>query len=116
MIAKLILSSAAILITASLMSSVDITPWWVAAIVAIVLGIINTIIKPIIKFLSLPINIITLGLFSFVINGMMVLLCSNILSNNFKVSSLGAAIVFSIILSIVNWIINKMFDRDKDKE
>lgn len=97
------------------MDSVTITPWWFAVIVSVVLGIINTIIRPIIKILSLPINIITLGLFSFVINGLMVLLCSHILNNNFEVKSLGAAILFSIILSIVNWVINKMFDPDKNK-
>lgn len=114
MIARLILSTAAVAITASLMSSVTIKPWWVTIIVAIVLGIINTVIRPIIKILSLPINIITLGLFSFVINGLMVLLCANIIGDHFQVDGLWAAILFSIILSIVNWIIHKMFD-NKDK-
>ena len=95
------------------MDSVDITPWWVATVVAVVLGAINIFIKPVIKVLSIPVNIITLGLFSFVINGLMVLLCSKIIGEQyFYIESFWAAVLFSIILSIVNWVINKMFDHD----
>ena len=115
MLARLILSTVAVLITAFLMDSVDITPWWVATVVAIVLGVINTIIRPISKILSIPVTIVTLGLFSFVINGLMVLLCAKIIGEpHFHVDGLWSAIIFSIILSIINWIIHKMFDPDKD--
>lgn len=114
MLARLILSTVAVLTTAFLMDSVDINPWWVAAVVAVVLGGINTFIKPVIKILSIPVNIITLGLFSFVINGLMVLLCAKIIGEQyFHLDSFWAAILFSIILSLVNWVIHKMFDPEK---
>lgn len=113
MLARLILSTVAVLTTALIMDSVD--PWWVAAVVAVVLGAINTFIKPIIKILSIPVNLVTLGLFSFVINGLMVLLCAKIIGEQyFHVDGFWAAILFSIILSVVNWIIHKMFDPPKN--
>lgn len=111
MLARLILSAVAVGITAYFMDSVTIEPWWVTVIVAVVLGVINAVIRPIVKLLSLPINILTLGLFSFVINGLMVLLCAWFI-DGFKVDGLGAAILFSIIMAVVNWVLNLMFAND----
>jgi len=111
MIARLILSTVAVGITAYFMDSVTIEPWWVTVIVAVVLGFINSAIRPIIKLLSLPITVLTLGLFAFVINGLMVLLCAWLIKG-FTVDSLGAAILFSIILAIVNWVLNLMFSKE----
>ncbi len=111
MLARLILSAVAVGITAYFMDSVTIEPWWVTVIVAVVLGVINAVIRPIVKLLSLPINILTLGLFSFVINGLMVLLCAWFI-DGFKVDGLGAAILFSIIMAVINWVLNLMFAND----
>lgn len=111
MIARLILSSVAVFIAAYFMDSVSIEPWWVAIIVAVVLGFINSTVRPIIKFFSLPITILTLGIFSLVINGAMVLFCSWLI-NGFNVDGLGSAILFSIILAIVNWVLNMMFSKE----
>ncbi len=111
MLARLILSSVAVGITAYFMDSVTIEPWWVVVIVAVVLGLINSVVRPIIKILSLPITILTLGLFSLVINGLMVLLCAYFI-DGFKVDGLGAAILFSIILAVVNWVLNMMFSQE----
>ena len=111
MLARLILSAVAVGITAYFMDSVTIEPWWVTVIVAVVLGVINAVVRPIVKLLSLPINILTLGLFSFVINGLMVLLCAWFI-DGFKVDGLGAAILFSIIMAVVNWVLNLMFSND----
>lgn len=72
-----------------------------------VLGIINVIIKPIISFFSLPFTIITLGLFIFVINGMVLLIASN-LSTSLHVTGLGSAIIGALLLSIINTIILKI--------
>lgn len=76
-----------------------------ALLVAIVLAIINTVIKPIIHLVSIPITLITLGLFSFVINGFMIMLASYIVPG-FEVPSLLMAIYFSIVLSIINWVLH----------
>ena len=112
MIARLILSSVAVGITAYFMDSVTIEPWWLAVIVAVVLGAINAVVKPVVRLFSLPITILTLGLFSLVINGLMVLLCAWFI-DGFKVDGLGSAILFSIILAIVNWVLNMMFSNDE---
>ncbi|WP_432664033.1 phage holin family protein [Wukongibacter baidiensis] len=76
------------------------TALWAAAI----FGIANTIIKPILVILTLPVNILTLGLFTFVINGMILKLSAGIVSG-FNVGGLFGAIIASIILSIVNILI-----------
>ncbi len=111
MIARLILSTVAVAITAYFMDSVTIEPWWVAVIVAVVLGAINSVVRPVVKFFSFPINVLTLGLFTFVINGLMVLLCAWLIKG-FIVEDLWAAILFSIILACVNWVLNLMFGKD----
>ncbi len=76
-----------------------------AVLVALALAIINHTIKPIITIISLPINIVTLGLFSFVINGLMILLADKLV-DGFTVPSLLMAIYFSIVLSIINWLLH----------
>jgi putative membrane protein len=79
-----------------------------AFIVAIVLAIINHTIKPLFMIISIPINLVTLGLFSFVINGLMVLLAGYLVTG-FAIPSLLMAIYFAIVLSLVNWILH-MFE------
>ncbi len=78
---------------------------WVALLTAIVLAIINHTIKPIITVITLPVNLLTLGLFSFVINGLMVLIASHIVGG-FIIPSLLMAIYFSVVLSVVNWVLH----------
>lgn len=75
-----------------------------AVLVALVLAIINNTIKPIITLISLPVNIVTLGLFSFVINGLMILLAAKLV-DGFTIPSFLMAIYFSTVLSIINWLL-----------
>ena len=78
---------------------------WTALLVAIVLAIINHTIKPLIILVSIPINFITLGLFSFVINGLMILLADKFIAD-FSIPSFLMAVYFAIVLSIVNWVLH----------
>ena len=78
---------------------------WIALLTALVLAIINHTIKPLFMLISIPINLVTLGLFSFVINGLMVLLADKLVLE-FAVPSLLMAIYFSLVLSIINWILH----------
>ena len=78
---------------------------WTALVVAFVLAIINHTIKPLFMLISIPINLVTLGLFSFVINGFMILLADKIVPE-FNVPSLLMAIYFAIVLSAVNWVLH----------
>ena len=116
MITRLIISALAVLITALTLDGVHVQPWWWAVIIAIVLGFINTWIRPLVKLLLLPINILTLGLFTFVINALMVLLCSWLLKPHFEVQNLGWALAFSIALTIVAWLLHLVLPSNKKKK
>lgn len=76
-----------------------------AVLTALALAIINHTIKPIITIVSLPITVVTLGLFSFVINGFMIMLAAALVPG-FGIPSIIMAIWFSIVLSAVNWVLN----------
>lgn len=78
---------------------------WVALLTALVLAIINHTIKPLFMLVSIPVNFVTLGLFSFVINGFMILLADKVVPE-FAVPSLLMAIYFSLVLSVVNWVLH----------
>lgn len=113
-IAKLILSCIAIALSAWLTPGVSIPEVSSGSgiitliIVAVVLALLNTFIKPIIKLLALPVTMITLGLFLLVINALIILLCSWIV-DSFSVDGFASAFVFSVILSVITWILNKIF-------
>jgi putative membrane protein len=109
MLTRLLISALAVLITSFTLDGVTVDPWWWAVIVAIVLGFINLWIRPLVKLLALPINILTLGLFTFVINALMVLLCSWIIGPPFVVQSIWWAMGFSIVLTLVSWALHLLF-------
>ncbi|MCA9372287.1 phage holin family protein [Candidatus Woesebacteria bacterium] len=101
-IVSLLINSLAVGITVYLLHPhVQLDGYMSALVVAVVMGVINTFIKPVVKILTLPINLLTLGLFSMVINGLLILLTDRFVSG-FHVENLMWAIVFSFLLSIVN--------------
>lgn len=99
-----LISSLAIIISAYIVPGVYIKGFGAALITSVILGAINAVIRPILLFLTLPINILTLGLFTLVINALMVGLAAAILPS-FSVSGFWVAMLFSIILSLVTWLI-----------
>lgn len=105
---KWLISTSAILITAYLIPGISVASFWTALWLALFLGIINTVIRPVLVFLTLPINILTLGLFVFVINGALVLLAASVIKG-FFVDGFLVAMLFSIVLSILSYILNKVF-------
>lgn len=78
---------------------------WIAGAVALTLAIINHTIKPLFVMVSIPVTMATLGLFSFVINGMMILLAARLVPG-FAIPSLLMAIYFSLVLSVTNWVLH----------
>ena len=88
-----------------ILSGVHIDSFVTALIIALVLAILNALVKPILIILTLPITIITLGLFLFVINALIILLCSKMVSG-FSVDGFWWALLFSILLSIVSSILH----------
>lgn len=81
----------------------------IAFVAAVVLAVLNWLVRPIITILSLPINLLTLGLFTFVINGLMLELTATIVGANFRFSSFWVAIGVAILMSAVSWIIAEYF-------
>lgn len=102
-----VLSALAIGVTAYLVPGATLTGVWPALVLAVVLGAINVLIRPVILLLTLPVNIITLGLFTFVINGVLVLFADTVVSG-FRVDSFLTAIWFAIVLCVVQWTIHTL--------
>jgi len=104
---NLLTNAAAVIISSYVLPGVHVESFMTAVVVGVILGIANAILKPILLLLTLPITILTLGLFTLVINGIIVLAVSQLVPG-FYVNGLGWGIVFSIVMSIVssffNWI------------
>ncbi len=94
------ISAIAIIITAYLIPGVIVTPVG-ALVLAVVLGIINVFIKPVVFLLTLPLNILTLGIFSLVVNASFIMIASSIVPG-FFVSGFWPAFWFAIIFSLIN--------------
>lgn len=103
----LLINAFTIFLVSYFLPGVSVNSFWTALVVAILLGIVNTIIKPILVLLTLPITILTLGLFYFVINAAMVLLV-DLFVPGFSVSGLISALIFSFLVSIVGSILNSL--------
>lgn len=97
-----------LLVVDMVVPGVDIANFPAAIIAAIVIGFVNAFIGPIIKLLSLPITFITLGLFSFVVNGILLWLASVIVPG-FTMNGIIALILAPIVLSFVSTFLNKYF-------
>lgn len=98
---NVVLRSLAVAAAAYLLPGIHVANWWTAVVVALVLGILNAILKPILVILTLPIGILTLGLFTLVINAAIVLLVAAIVPG-FSVASFWWALLFGLVLSIVS--------------
>ena len=107
-IISLLITAIAVVITAYILPGVTIKNYGHAIIAAILIGLVNAVIRPIMVFLTFPITIITLGLFLLVINALMILLVSRILPT-FKVNGFLSALLFSIILSVINSVLHWIF-------
>jgi len=100
-IIRLLLNAVAVVLTAYLLPGVDVTDYWTALIVAIVLVVANVVVKPVLVILTIPITIVTLGLFLLVINALIILM-ADYLVDGFTVNGFWWALLFSLILSIFN--------------
>ena len=110
LIVKWLLSAAALLAVAYIYSGVQVTSFTAALIAAFVIGLFNTILRPILVILTLPVTVITLGLFLFVINALM-FWSAAALMDGFKVSGFAAALIGSLIYSVFGLIIESALER-----
>ena len=95
----------ALVAVAYIVPGVHVGTFWHAIIPAIVLGVVNAVIKPILVILSLPLQILTLGLFTFVINAVLFYFVAA-LNIGLSVSSFGAAFLGALALTVVSWILS----------
>ncbi len=111
-IIRLVINMIALSITASLLPGIQINGGaGTLLIVALVFGIVNSIVKPILLILTCPFVIITLGLFILVINGLLLLLTSALLPNSFMVDGFGTAFIGGIVMGIAAMIVEWILDR-----
>ena len=103
-IIRFLVSTIAILITAYILPGVHLNGIITALVLAVVLGVINIFLRPVIIFLTLPISVMTLGLFTLFINGALVMLASYIVPG-FTVANFWWALLFSIVVTLINYVL-----------
>lgn len=104
---RLLISAIAAMVTAYVLPGVKINSFGTALVLAIVLAILNLLVKPVLILLTLPVTIITLGLFLLVINAVIIMIASSLVSG-FKVDGFIWALLFSLVLTIVTGIMNSL--------
>lgn len=111
-IIKLFISSIIVFALSYFLPGVHVTSIVAALWVAVVLGLLNTFLKPVLVFFTIPVTLFTLGLFLLVINAIIVLICDYFIPE-FQVDGFVTALFFSILLSVSQSILNKLFISDK---
>ncbi len=101
----------AIWVTAAVVPGIAVTSWTALALAAIVLGVVNAIVRPILLILTLPITVLTLGLFYLVVNGLAFGLAAALVPG-FQIASYTAAILGALLTSCVSWFIGIFVKRD----
>lgn len=97
---------------AHILGGVHVTDFWTALVFALVLALLNMFVKPLLILFTLPVTFITLGLFLFVVNTLVVLLASKIV-DGFAIDNFWWALLFSIILSVITSVIDKKEKEDQ---
>jgi putative membrane protein len=97
----------AIMFASYLIGGIQIKGFFSAFFAAAILGILNAFFRPILIILTLPINILTLGLFTFIINALLLKMASGVISG-FEVHGFWSAVFGSLIISVVNWILSSL--------
>ncbi len=113
--ARWLLSAAALLLVAYVYSGVEVKTFTAALIAALVLGLLNTIVRPVLVVLTLPVTVVTLGLFLFVINALMFWAAAGLL-DGFHVRDFVAALIGSLIYSVIGLVIESALERLFSKE
>lgn len=114
-ILKWFIGAVAVLLTAYLVPGIAVSSFFIAIIVAFVWGFVSYFIKPVLAILTLPINLLTLGLFSLVLNGLLFWFVSSFIEG-FTVNGFIPAVLGAFVVSLISWILGKIFLGKKDKE
>jgi putative membrane protein len=109
-LAKLLLNGLAILVAAWLLPGLHLRSPTSALVAGVVLGLVNTLLRPVLVLLTLPLTIVTLGLFIFVVNTICLGLTAWLLPG-FSIDGFWWALAGSLLVSVVSWMLNALFDR-----
>jgi putative membrane protein len=112
-ILRLLVTALVAFALAQLLKGIHVDTYWTALVFALVLAILNVLVKPILIILTLPLTIVTLGLFLFVVNTLVVLLASRFV-DGFRIDNFWWGLLFALLLSLVTSVLFK--DMDKEKE
>ena len=107
MLINLLVNALAFYVTAYIVPGIHIENLQTLGVVSIVWGVLSIILKPILILLTLPVNIMTLGLFTFIINAFLIMIVSSIVPG-FRVDSFGQALLGAIVLSLLNVVLGKL--------
>lgn len=120
-IIRLVINAVALYVTASILPGIHIVNNEVGTllVIALVFGVVNALVKPVVKILTCPLVILTLGLFIFVINALMLMLTAALLPDRLTVENFGWALLGGIVMGIaaiiVEWVLKSVgFDEDAD--
>ena len=102
-----LVNTASLIAVAYLMPSISVASFTTALVAALILGLVNTIIRPVLVVLTLPATILTLGLFIFVINGLLFWMVGSWIEG-FRVDGFWAAVLGAIVYSIVSWALSAL--------
>jgi putative membrane protein len=100
-----LINSLALLLIANYFPGIEVGSFYSALVIALVLGIVNAVIRPILIILTLPLNIVTLGLFTFVINGLLFWFVSTVVKG-FEVADFWAAFWGALAMTLVSWMVS----------
>ena len=103
---RILLNAVIVLVLSYLLPGIDVDSFWSAVIVAIVLGFLNALLKPFLIIITIPITILSFGLFLLVINAFIILFADNLITD-FSVNGFWWALLFSLILCFFNSVIDK---------
>ena len=108
-ITKILLTVLALLLVSRVVPGIEVESFYIALIVAVALGLINLVLKPILLILTLPINLLTLGLFTFVVNAGIFWFVSTFI-DGFSVDGFVPAFIGAFIIAVVHWGAEKLID------
>ena len=108
-IRKIFISASSVMLASYLLPGIHVSTFWIALLVALVLSLLNVLLKPILILITLPFTIFTFGLFLLVINAVLILIASAWVKD-FHVDGFWWAFLFSIIVSVINSLIEKLID------
>ena len=109
---RVFFSAIAVMLTSYLLPGIHVDNFLTSILVAVVLALLNAVVRPVLLFLSIPATILTMGLFIFVVNALIVMLASEIVPG-FGVEGFWWALLFSVIVALISSILNNLIKKDE---